>query len=727
MSEQPAGASPIGDTVRESSIVPPWLVALAELGWRVLVITVLLVVLALAATVVWTVVAAIVLTIVVAAVFAPMVLRLRAQGHSRNRAAGIVWATIMLVGIAILLLLAVVFLPYLGELAETMGTSVSETQAELESAAAPAWVGDLIEQAAAAGREGVAQTVGTWLANVVGVVILAVFLLFFFLRDGDLAWLWVFQSAPPEKRERITAAGDEALKRVGGYLRGTTILASVVSLTDLLFMLLLGVPMAGPLAVLVFLGGYVPYFGSIVTSAIVLIVTYANVGPQAAIVMLVLMGARGVVLSTFVRPSVYGHTVHIHPALVLVVLPAGYELAGVIGLFAAVPVTAVILATADAALELVRPERPPRLPQLVPAWLDHLAQYSFRILVSLALIALFVVILAAIPLVIAPVIVATIFAAALEPVVKWLVERGRSRGRAAFVAVAGSFLAIVGLLVLAFVSLFEQADEIAATASDGADDIDTAASGQLGAVSDTIESGGAAAVETVANLSGAIPAIITVVVLATLLAFYFLRDGGELWRRVVTHASVRHQAWIDAAAGRAFGVLGGYMAGTAAVSFVGAASMFVIMVLLGLPLALPVFVLSFILGFIPYIGSLISTLIAFLIAVAAGSTTDVVIMGLWTLVFNIVQGNVVSPLVYGRTVHLHPAVVLVAIPAGSAVAGVLGMFLVVPALGAVAATWRTVIALLGGTEPDPPAGPDPDASVDTGEQPAPQTSASGST
>jgi predicted PurR-regulated permease PerM len=279
--------------------------------------------------------------------------------------------------------------------------------------------------------------------------------------------------------------------------------------------------------------------------------------------------------------------------------------------------------------------------------------------------------------------------------------------------------------VLAFVSLFEQADEIAATASDGAGDIDSAASGQLGAVSDTIESGGAAAVETIANLSGAIPAIITVTVLATLLAFYFLRDGGELWRRVVTHASPRHRSWIDAAAGRAFGVLGGYMVGTAAISFVGAASMFVIMVLLGLPLALPVFVLSFILGFIPYIGSLISTLIAFLIAVAVGSTTDVVIMGLWTLVFNIVQGNVVSPLVYGRTVHLHPAVVLVAIPAGSAVAGVLGMFLVVPALGAVAATWRTVIALLGGTVPETPAAIAATAEADSG--PADPVSSSGST
>ena len=106
------------------------------------------------------------------------------------------------------------------------------------------------------------------------------------------------------------------------------------------------------------------------------------------------------------------------------------------------------------------------------------------------------------------------------------------------------------------------------------------------------------------------------------------------------------------------------MIGTAAISFVGAASQFVIMVVLGLPLALPVFVLSFFLGFIPYIGGFLSTGIAFLITIAVGSQADIVIMAIWTLVFNIVTGNIVSPIVYGKTVHIHPAIVLVAIPAG---------------------------------------------------------------
>jgi predicted PurR-regulated permease PerM len=135
---------------------------------------------------------------------------------------------------------------------------------------------------------------------------------------------------------------------------------------------------------------------------------------------------------------------------------------------------------------------------------------------------------------------------------------------------------------------------------------------------------------------------------------------------------------------------------------VGAASQLVIMWLLGLPLLLPIFVLSFFGGFIPYIGSILTTGLAFLVTLAVGSPFDILVMAVWTGVFNIVQGNVVAPLVYNRTTDIHPAVVLAAIPAGAAVAGILGMFLVVPALGIVSATWRSVLRVMGADESELP-------------------------
>ena len=200
-----------------------------------------------------------------------------------------------------------------------------------------------------------------------------------------------------------------------------------------------------------------------------------------------------------------------------------------------------------------------------------------------------------------------------------------------------------------------------------------------------------------------------IVLLAVLLTFYFLRDGATLWGRLMDHAPGEAGRELTTAGAKAYSVLGGYMTGTAAISFVGALSQWLIMVILGLPLALPVFVLSFFGGFIPYIGSLLTTLLAFLIAVAVGDPIDIVVMAIWTVVFNLVQGNIVAPVVYGRTTHIHPAIVLVAIPAASAVAGIVGMFLVVPAIGVVAAVWRTVLAVIGG-DPVPPApNPEPEA------------------
>ena len=158
---------------------------------------------------------------------------------------------------------------------------------------------------------------------------------------------------------------------------------------------------------------------------------------------------------------------------------------------------------------------------------------------------------------------------------------------------------------------------------------------------------------------------------------------------------------LDAAGARAVDVLGGYMVGTAAISAFGAASQWVIMVLLGLPFALPLAVLALFAGFIPYIGGFIATFLAFLVAVAVGDSTTIVIMGIYTLVFNIVQGNFVTPLVYGKAVSLHPAIVLLAVPIGNALAGIVGMFLVVPVAGVIATTWRAVLQTISGDVVEP--------------------------
>ncbi len=700
--DMPEGAGPTAGAGPGSPpwrLVPDWLTNLAAVGWRVVVVGVLAVAVLAMCAALWTTTASILVAAVVSAVFAPAVIRLRDRGRSRNAAAGIVWAAALGIIGALVLLLAWFLVPQAVDLVHAVQAGIDQAKDALAALGLPpAVVGTLkagLEMVTGALESATGGLVSA-AAEAVTIAIIATFLLFFFLRDGDRAWVWVFQNVSDHKRDAITAAGDDALRRVGGYLRGTTILAAIMAGSAFAFMVLLGVPLVVPLTLLVFLGTYIPYFGGIIASGAILLVAYAALGAWSAIALLVLFGVRNAVVGYGIRPQLYGRTVRLHPALVLIALPAGYEVGGVVGLFAAVPVIAVVLTVWSSVVLLLEPDEPPALPALVPPALDRAAQVSWRLLVALGVVALAAGACLLLPLVVLPVVGALVLAATLASLVVALQRRGQSRARAAALSVAGTCLVVLAVLLVAVAALVDQAPELGAQVTAGARSASASLGGQLDLPADAAAQGIGQLVHTMLTVGSTLLNVAIVALLSGILAFYLLADGPAVWSRLLVRVPVARRADVDLAGTRAVSVLGGYMVGTAAISFVGAASQWLIMVILGLPLALPVFVLSFLLCFIPYVGGFISTGIAFLIALAVGSPVAVIVMLIWTVVFNIVQGNVVSPLVYGRTVHLHPAIVLVAIPAAASVAGMLGMFVVVPALGVVAATWRTVLAILDG-------------------------------
>jgi len=688
--------------------VPAWLENLAALGWRVLVIVALVVVLAYLGSLIWNVVASIGLAIVVAIVLAPFVIRMRDSGRSRSSAAGIAWLVGIGVGLLLLLLVAVSLVPYVVDIVQALQAGQDEVKSFVADLQLPTWLStalaDALEKAEGVSGDAVSAAVGS-VANIAGIVVLAVFLLYFFLRDGDKAWMWLFQTVGEDQRERITTVGDETLGRVGNYVRGTTVVATTVAVTSFIFMLLLGTPLALPLALLAFMAAFIPYFGGAIASLIIVLVTWGAVDSTAALIMAGLLLARFALVETIVRPRAYEQALSIQPALILIVLPIGLQVGGLAGLILAVPLAAVVVSVAQGITRILGPERSPTLPAIVPAWLDRIAQWSWRALLGIAFVALLGLIVVTLPLVTLPVILALIFASTVLPLFAFVLRRGQTRGISAAIAVGGATVAIVGVLAVTLVSLVDQAEELGDAATGGAAEINDAAGGFLGLGTDAVASGSESAVQTILDASSQLAGLGVALVLTVLLTFYFLRDGGRIWAGLMSHVAGGAASQLNAAGAKAFGVLGGYMVGTAAISFVGAASQAAIMWILGLPLVMPVFVLSFFGGFIPYIGSLLTTGLAFLIAVQVGTTVDVVVMGIWTLVFNIVQGNVVAPAVYNRTTSIHPAIVLACIPAASAVAGILGMFLVVPVLGVVLSTWRTILRVIGSDEP---AGDSPD-------------------
>jgi predicted PurR-regulated permease PerM len=355
---------PVAQSERSSLLdggaVPPWLNNSAALGWRLIAIALFAGALLLLVKLLWIVAASIAVGVVVAAVFAPAVTALRARGHSRNGAALIVWAAAFGAIALAVLVLAIAFVPYLVQILTNVDAGLTQLQTTLSSYSVPPVAGNVARDLLGFVVSSTGVDFGAILASIgaaATVVILAVFLIFFLLRDGDDGWRWAFQALGDDDLEGITDAGRVALVRVGGYLRGTTVLSAIIATTDYVFMLVLGTPLALSLAMLVFLGGYIPYFGGLVTSAIILLATYAAQGPTAALALLVLIAIRNLIVGYGIRPALYGKVVKIHPAIVLLALPAGFELAGVIGLFAAVPVTAVFLAVARAVVDVLEPDK----------------------------------------------------------------------------------------------------------------------------------------------------------------------------------------------------------------------------------------------------------------------------------------------------------------------------------------------------------------------------------
>jgi putative heme transporter len=698
-----------------SDLVPGWLQRLAAVGWRLLAAIALGLVLLRIVTLLSTVTASILVAGIVAATFAPFVLALRNRGWSRIKAAAAVFVGAGVVILAIIGVIALAFLPYIADFLNAISSGITTIQGRLADASIPPEIGKAIEQASTA--------LTTWLstatsdaagnlATIGTIALLATFLTFFFLMDGDKAWVWALSLANTWRRDAITSSGHVALERVGGYLRGTAVIAAFDGIAVGIFMLLLGMPLVAPLAVIVFLGRFIPYIGGLITTALVLIVAVASVGTTAALILLVLIGILTFVQGKFLAPVIYHKTVHIHPAVALLALPAGAALGGIIGLFVAIPVVAFVLAVWSSALEIlgVEPQTEEMRGGLVPVWLDRLGQVSWRLLVALALLAVLVAAAVQVPIVVLPLVLGLVLAATLAPFQARLERRGWSHNRAALGATLSATAGVILIVGLTLVSLAGPASQAMGSAIKGSGIADERFGGWLGVAVGLIQTFGLGILVTIAGALASIGDLALILLLSVLLTYYFMRDGDAFWHQFLGRVEPGRRSHVEAAGGRAFEVLGGYMIGTGAISIFGAATQFLIMTILGIPYALPLAILAVFGGFIPYIGSLVTTGLAFLVTVATGTPTDIAIMAIFTIVFNIVQGNFVAPIVYSRVVSLHPAVVLVAIPAGAAIAGVIGMFLVVPFLGVVSAVWRTVLRVLDtkpvdALEPPTPAEP----------------------
>ena len=170
--------------------------------------------------------------------------------------------------------------------------------------------------------------------------------------------------------------------------------------------------------------------------------------------------------------------------------------------------------------------------------------------------------------------------------------------------------------------------------------------------------------------------------LALLVAFFYMKDGALMWRWTVQMAEGSGDL-VDRIGRRIWTSISGYILGQAAIAAIDATLISLGALVLGVPHVGAIAMLTFLGAFVPYIGATIAGAFAVLLAVSDGGTTNGVLMLVVVLAVQVFEGNVLQPWIQGRAVRLHPLVVALAVVAGGALAGFLGIFLAVPVAASV--------------------------------------------
>lgn len=186
---------------------------------------------------------------------------------------------------------------------------------------------------------GALSTAGT-IAEILTGALLCLFTVIFFLLGGRSIWEFVTRLIPRAQRARVREAGAAGFHSLAGYARATSLVALVDATAIGSGLAIMGIPLALPLASLIFLGAFVPLVGALVAGFLAVVVALLAKGLVYALITLGLIIAVMQLEAHVLQPLVMGHAVSIHPLAVVIGITAGGVLYGVIGALLAVPTIA---------------------------------------------------------------------------------------------------------------------------------------------------------------------------------------------------------------------------------------------------------------------------------------------------------------------------------------------------------------------------------------------------
>ncbi|GAB3656734.1 AI-2E family transporter [Glycomyces tarimensis] len=176
---------------------------------------------------------------------------------------------------------------------------------------------------------------------------LVLFTTYFFMRDGNKIWHFLTGMAPRAAREPLRYAGGAGWQTLVQYMRMMIIVAAVDAVFIGLGLWLLNIPLALPLAALVFLGAFVPIVGATVSGAVAVVVALVGTdnGLVNALLVLGIVLAVQQIESNLLQPVLMSRAVKLHPLAIVLAVTAGGFAFGIVGALIAVPLLAIVNGT----------------------------------------------------------------------------------------------------------------------------------------------------------------------------------------------------------------------------------------------------------------------------------------------------------------------------------------------------------------------------------------------
>ena len=329
-------------------VAPPWLRDAGLVAWLLVGIVLVVVgavwLLALTSTIVIPVITATLL----ASVLAPVVGRLHRHRVPRAAGAALMMLAVVLAGAAVLVLILGGVTSQADEIASRLSSATDKLVQGLKS------LGVDQSQAQNAGSDASSSVnsagkllLGGITAGITGLASLATFAaftvlsLFFLLKDGPSLRSWVERHSGVAPPVANVVVGD-MLTALRGYFTGVTIVSTFSAVIVGVGALIIGVPLAGTIFIVTFIGGYIPYIGAWAAGAFAVLLALGDGGTGAAVAMAIVALLANGVLQQLVQPLAMGAALGLHPLAVLILTIGGASLFGIIGLILAAPLASAI-------------------------------------------------------------------------------------------------------------------------------------------------------------------------------------------------------------------------------------------------------------------------------------------------------------------------------------------------------------------------------------------------